>query len=59
MSGGHVGDPGTGEDLAGAGWLAIEGHNHMGVGLAVMDGMLPDVSVTFILKSQVTGQAWD
>ncbi|MEU4324800.1 hypothetical protein [Nonomuraea dietziae] len=57
MVGCHVGEPGAGEDLAGAGWLAIEGHNHMGVRLVVMGGTLPDVSVTFILKSQVTGQA--
>lgn len=41
MFGCHVGEPGTDEDLACAGWLAVEGHNHMGVRLAVMDGSLP------------------
>ncbi|MBB3726043.1 hypothetical protein [Nonomuraea dietziae] len=46
-------------NLACAGWLGIEGHNHMGVRLAVMGDTLPDVGVTFILKLQVTGLAWD
>lgn len=41
MFGCHVGDPGTGEDLACAGWLVVEGHRHMGVRVAVMDGRLP------------------
>ncbi|MEV0149740.1 MULTISPECIES: DUF6283 family protein [unclassified Nonomuraea] len=40
MFGCHVGDPGTGEDLACAGWLVVEGHNHMGVRVAVMEGRL-------------------
>ncbi|GAA1768448.1 DUF6283 family protein [Nonomuraea bangladeshensis] len=41
MFGCHVGDPRTGEDLACAGWLAVEGHNHIGVRLALRDGRLP------------------
>lgn len=41
MFGCHLGDPGTGEDLACAGWLAVEGNNHMGVRLAIAQGRLP------------------
>lgn len=41
MFGCHLGSPGAGEDLACAGWLAVEGHNHMEVRLAVMHGELP------------------
>ncbi|MEV0617628.1 DUF6283 family protein [Nonomuraea sp. NPDC050404] len=41
MFGCHVGGPGTDEDLACAGWLAVEGHEHMAVRLALRDGRLP------------------
>ncbi len=41
MFGCHKGEPGTDDDLACAGWLAREGHNHIGVRLAIMNGDLP------------------
>ncbi|WP_433235347.1 DUF6283 family protein [Streptosporangium sp. CA-135522] len=41
MFGCHVGDPKTGEDLACAGWLAVEGFEHIGVRLALADGRIP------------------
>lgn len=41
MFGCHVGDPRTGGDLACAGWLAVEGRNHISVLLALREGALP------------------
>lgn len=41
MFGCHLGNPGTGEDLACAGWLAVEGFEHIGVRLALRDGLIP------------------
>ncbi|WP_336214726.1 DUF6283 family protein [Nonomuraea sp. LPB2021202275-12-8] len=40
MFGCHVGEPGTGEDLACAGWLAVEGFEHLGVRVALSDGRI-------------------
>lgn len=37
----HKGDPATGEDLACAGWLAVEGHQNLAVRLDVALGRLP------------------
>lgn len=41
----HEGEPGTGEDLACAGWLAVCGPEHIGVRLAVLKGELPPRAV--------------
>jgi hypothetical protein len=41
MFGCHKGAPGTDEDLACAGWLAVFGHRHPTVRLAVVTGRLP------------------
>ncbi|MFG1609513.1 DUF6283 family protein [Actinoplanes sp. NPDC049265] len=38
----HKGEPGTGVDLACAGWLAQFGGDHVGVRLAIAQGRLPD-----------------
>ncbi|NBF00227.1 hypothetical protein FE391_43505 [Nonomuraea sp. KC401] len=38
----HPGEPGTGDDLACAGWLAVEGRNSLRVGLAIAFDRLPD-----------------
>lgn len=40
MFGCHKGEPGTGEDLACAGWLAMFGFDHVRVRLAVATGAL-------------------
>jgi hypothetical protein len=36
----HKGEPGTGTDLACAGWLAVAGSEHLGIRLAVIMGRL-------------------
>lgn len=41
MFGCHKGEPGTGADLACAGWLAVAGREHPAVRLAVALGRLP------------------
>ncbi|MEU6718275.1 DUF6283 family protein [Nonomuraea sp. NPDC046802] len=38
----HPGEPGTDDDLACAGWLAVEGRNSLRVGLAIAFDRLPD-----------------
>jgi Family of unknown function (DUF6283) len=40
MFGCHKGEPGTGADLACAGWLAVCGFDHLGVRLDVITGRL-------------------
>ncbi|TMR91307.1 DUF6283 family protein [Nonomuraea basaltis] len=37
----HMGEPGTGDDLACAGWLAVEGWNSVHVRIAIVTGQLP------------------
>lgn len=37
----HKGDPGTGEDLACAGWLAVVGWENISIRVAVVYGQLP------------------
>lgn len=37
----HMGEPGTGDDLACAGWLAVEGRKSLEVRIAVATGGLP------------------
>jgi hypothetical protein len=47
----HKGDPGTNADLACAGWLAVDGDQHLGVRLAILSGRLP-------ASALVPGEAW-
>lgn len=42
MFGCHKGEPGTGNDLACAGWLAVFGGGHFAVRLALIEGRVPD-----------------
>lgn len=42
----HKGAPGSGEDLACAGWLAVAGHQNLSVRLAVITGSLPASALT-------------
>lgn len=47
----HDGAPGSGEDVACAGWLAVVGHRHIGVRIAVASGRLP-------ASALVPGEGW-
>mgnify|MGYP000532835257 CR=1 FL=1 len=51
MFGCHKGEPGSGADLACAGWLAVAGRDHIDVRVAVLRGYLPG-------KALAPGDGW-